>query len=252
MLSLSERWPDNRGWFRVLPTRTGQGGRARHQHSGKKKKKKTVLLYPRSNPWDIISGGLLPGHAFTSRVHVTAILLWESEFSYYGQLTALLGERRSLQWLSGHRLAARIKAFRSNELGVSAKVILVMDSSIWVMLEVAFLAMWPDWPPCCSMASDTNATDCLGGSMSKVSMRRTTGGESACSQGHHLILLLYHTTYIHPNGYSKHIPDDTSSIIGYWATWNWLCTNVITTVTTILHRLLDDKHRNERECKYSN
>jgi hypothetical protein len=36
---------------------------------------------------------------------------------------------------------------------------LVKDSSIWVMLEVAFLAVWSGWPPCCSVASDT---DCLG------------------------------------------------------------------------------------------
>jgi hypothetical protein len=47
------------------------------------------------------------------------------------------------QWLSGHRLAARINAggcgwFRIDELGASANVILVVDSSI---LEVALLAV---------------------------------------------------------------------------------------------------------------
>jgi hypothetical protein len=30
-----------------------------------------------------------------------------------------------------------------------------MDSSIWVILEVAFLAVWSDWPPCCTVANDT-------------------------------------------------------------------------------------------------
>jgi hypothetical protein len=39
--------------------------------------------------------------------------------------------------------------FRIGEL--DANVILVMDS-IWVLLEVAFLAMWYDWPPCYSVA----------------------------------------------------------------------------------------------------
>jgi hypothetical protein len=54
----------------------------------------------------------------------------------------------------GHRLAARINKggecgwFRIEEFGASAKVILVMDSSSsWVILEVAFLAVWSDWPP---------------------------------------------------------------------------------------------------------
>jgi hypothetical protein len=60
--------------------------------------------------------------------------------------------------------------FSIDELGVSAKVILAMDSSIWVILEVAFQVVWSDWPPCCSAGQMRNATDCLCGSMSKVSV----------------------------------------------------------------------------------
>jgi hypothetical protein len=132
-----------------------------------------------SNPWDIISGGLLPSHAFASRyILLIVILFWGSEFiSYIGRLIASLWWRRSPQWLSGHQLAARINSggcvwFRIKELGASAKVILVMDSSIWVLLDVLFpgrvISVVP-WP------QTRNATDCLGGSWSKVSVLRITG-----------------------------------------------------------------------------
>jgi hypothetical protein len=68
-----------------------------------------------------------------------------------------------------------------DELGASAKVILVVDSS--VSESYWRLHSWPcdlighpvvPWP------KTRIATDCLGGNSSKVSVRRTTGGESSC------------------------------------------------------------------------
>jgi hypothetical protein len=84
--------------------------------------------------------------------------------------TAGAGRRKSRQCLSGHRLMARIKGggcggFRIDELGVSTKVILVMDSSIWVIWEVAVLAEWSDCTPCCSVASDEKVSTIMRYSM---------------------------------------------------------------------------------------
>jgi hypothetical protein len=91
------------------------------------------------------------------------------------------GRCRFRQWLQDTGWRTRIKGsgcglFRIDKLGASAKVTLVMDSSICV----AFLAVWSvighpvgPWP------KTRNATDCPG-SRIKVSMWRTTGKESAC------------------------------------------------------------------------
>jgi hypothetical protein len=89
-----------------------------------------------------------------------ATLFWGSKCtSYIVQLTASLGWRRSQQWLSGHQAHGKTKGvgcgcFRFDELGANAKVPLVMNRSIWVILEVALLTVWSDWPPCFTVASD--------------------------------------------------------------------------------------------------
>jgi hypothetical protein len=42
-------------------------------------------------------------------------------------------------------------------LELSAKVTLVMDSSICVVLEVALLTVGSDWPPCFTVASEARS-----------------------------------------------------------------------------------------------
>jgi hypothetical protein len=86
----------------------------------------TALLYPRSNPWDIISGyyqamRCLPQYTYMYRpILLIYILFWGSEFISY------------------------------NGRGGAA----IAVTSIWVILKVALLTVWADWPPCFTAASD--------------------------------------------------------------------------------------------------
>jgi hypothetical protein len=111
----------------------------------------TALLYPRCNPWDIISGGLLPSHAFASPRSILPYLhaITNSNFILRECVHQLQRPRRcrscdrvSRGGCRGNGWRARIKGggcglFRIDELGAIAKVTLVLDSSIWIILEVA-------------------------------------------------------------------------------------------------------------------
>jgi hypothetical protein len=123
--------------------------------------------YPRSHPWDIISGWLLPSHALPPAI--IYILFWGISYNSRGRSGIDRGNGCRDTGRRGRIKGGGCGLLRIDDLGASAMVTLVMDSSICVLLEVARLTLWSDWSPCFTVASEARShRDSTGGSWSKT------------------------------------------------------------------------------------
>jgi hypothetical protein len=67
LMMFSSQWKLIKGFLSVNLSNTGAMARVKPHPC--RPTFETALLYHRSNPWNIISGGLLPSHAFASRYY---------------------------------------------------------------------------------------------------------------------------------------------------------------------------------------